>query len=79
MESSIKKLGKHEELLIELIHFLAYGTKTETGLTLKDTKNFLTKPIASKGDRNCLQCLREERREFLNELITFINEVDGKV
>lgn len=72
-----RKLTNREELLVELIWFISYGTETETGLNLKDTKSFLTKPISSKGGRNCLECLQDEGREFLNELIAFMNEIDG--
>lgn len=73
----IRQLTPKEELLVELVWFLAYGTEQEIGLGLKDTKNFLTKSISSKGGRNCLECLKDEGREFLNELITYINELDG--
>lgn len=72
-----KQLTPREELLVELVWFLAYGNKEEVGLDLKDTKNFLTKSISSKNGRNCLECIRDEGREFINEVIAFVNELDG--
>jgi len=72
-----KKLTNYEELLIELVHLITSSNKAEVGLSLKDTKAFLTKPIAAKGGRNCLQCLKEEGRLFVNEVIIFMNEIDS--
>jgi len=67
------KLTPNEELLVELVHYVAYGTEREMGLTLKETKLFLTRPIKAKSDYNALECLNSDGRAFINELKTFIN------
>jgi len=72
----MNKLTPKQKLLVELIHYLAYGTQSELGLTLKELEAFLQKPIAAKGGRNCLQCLNDEGLAFINELKTFMNELD---
>jgi Asp-tRNA(Asn)/Glu-tRNA(Gln) amidotransferase B subunit len=60
----------YSELLIELVHFVA-----QQGLSLKETKEFLTTKISSKGGKTPLQCLQKQGREFINELRTFVNEL----
>ena len=47
-----RELTNYEELLIELVHYLAYGDRKDMGLTLKEVKHYLTKPIKSKGGKN---------------------------
>jgi len=69
----MKKLTKNEELLVELVHFMSYGTDMD----LKTTKSLLQKPISNKNGRNCLECIHQEGRTFINEIITYINETEG--
>jgi hypothetical protein len=44
-------------------------------MSLKEVKTFLTTPIKAKDNLTALQCLRLEGRVFINELITFYNEL----
>jgi len=67
-----RKLNYHEELLVELVHFVSYGT----GLNLRATKQLLQKPISNRNGMSCLDCLDKEGRAFLNELITYINDAE---
>jgi len=73
-----RELTEFESLLIELVHFLAYGTDTEEGLTLKETKYFLTQPIASRGGKNAIECLEEDRRRLLKEIKQYLSNRTGK-
>jgi hypothetical protein len=69
----MRKLNDKEELLIELVHLLSYGSPKDLGLSLKELKYWLTKPIPTRENRNALECLETDGRAFLNELITFLN------
>lgn len=69
-------MDRRDKLLIELVHFLARGTKEEMGLTLRETVAFLTTPIKSKRNKTALECLEKEGRQFINEVIIFVNEIE---
>lgn len=69
----MRKLTEEEALLVELIHIMCY----QTGLSAKEVKLFLEKPITHKDDRNCLECINEEGQEFINELISFLNAYES--
>jgi len=71
-----KIMSDYEEKLVELVHFLSRGSKKHQGLSLKEVKELLYKPIISKRGMNSLQCLETEGRSFINELKTFINELE---
>ena len=66
-----KKLTSYEKNLVELVHFISY----KKGLNLKDTYNFLQHPIESKNGKSALDCIRENGRNFLNELRLYMNEM----
>lgn len=70
------KLSEHEEHLVELVHFLSHGSKKHAGLSLKEVRQFLYKPIASKRGRNSIECLKDEGRAFINEIKTFVNDLE---
>lgn len=72
-------MTKKEELLIELVHMLAYGSKHEMGLTLRETKQLLKKKMSSKGGRTPIECLETNGKSFINEIRTFLNEVDAEI
>lgn len=67
-----RSLTEQEKLLIELIYYMANGT----GIPVKDIKTMLEHPMPSKKGKNCLECLEAEGRAFLNEMITFMNELE---
>jgi len=67
-------MSEYEELLIELIFYLAHGTREEMGFDLKEIKHFLKSPI-KKYNETPLERLAKEGRSFINELKTFMNEV----
>lgn len=76
-------LTEEEELLIELIQLLAFGKVhiskkgtrwMEPGLSSKEIKHFLTKPLSHKQNQTALQCLRKEGRAFINEIISHLNK-----
>lgn len=71
--ASKAELTHREMLIVELVHFLAYGDEAHLGLNLKETFDFLTKKIRSKDGRNALECLDQEHRKFINELKTFVD------
>ena len=71
-----RKLSDFERLLVNLVHFLAYGTQREMGLTLRETTHYLQKPIPAKQGKNCLECLEKEGLAFINELKIYINELE---
>lgn len=73
-----RELTEFEHLLVELVHFLAYGSDRESGLTLRETKRFLTKPIESKDGRNALQVLESEKRRLIRELEAFLSNRSGR-
>lgn len=66
-----RKLTEQETLLIELVHYMAYGTD----LDLNTVKTLLVAPIPGKKGKNCLECLEAEGRAFMNELKTFVNDL----
>ena len=67
-----RKLTDEEELLVELIHFLV----NQTGLSAREVKILIEKPMSHRKNMNCLECLASEGRAFLNELKTYINEIE---
>lgn len=72
-----RKLTEQELLLVELVHFLAYGSPLETGLTLKETLRWLEQPISSKQGRNALECLEKEKRQLIREVKRFLSNRQG--
>lgn len=69
------KLTNYEELLIELIVLLTSSKNGEAGLSAKEVKSLLSSPLKSKGNLTALQCLKLEGRAFINELITYMNDL----
>jgi len=67
-------MNEKEKCLIELVHYLASGNKGELGLTLKETTEFLLKPIASRDNKTAIDCINQSGSIFLNELKTYMNE-----
>lgn len=68
----MRKLTDNEKLLVELVYMLS----NQTDLSLKEVKFLLEKPMPAKRGKNCLECLEKDKRAFLNELITYLNEMD---
>lgn len=73
----MKALTNQEELLVELVHYLTFGSDSEQGLPLKEVQKFLITPISSKDGKTPIECLRTEGRAFINELKIFMNETEG--
>lgn len=69
------ELTIREFLLVELVHFLAYGDEVETGLTLEETIRFLRTPIRSKDGLNSIECLEREGRRFIEELKIYLQDL----
>ena len=72
----MRELSEFEENLVELVHFLAYGSAKERGLTLREVKQFLATTLKDRKGRNVLESLAKDGRSFINELKTFMNEMD---
>jgi hypothetical protein len=70
----MKHLTEYEHLLVELVHYLAYGNDLEHGLTPHEIKEWLTKPLRRKEGKNALQCLKEEGNAFLEELREYMSK-----
>lgn len=71
-----RKLTPFERLLVEIVHYLAYGDRLEMGLNLRETIRYLENPINSKQNKNCLECLEDEGLGFINELKIYMNELE---
>lgn len=78
-------MNEQEELLTELVHLLAYG-KThvikgekwrEIGLSVKETKHFLTTPLPDHGGRTPLELLKSDGRLFINNLKSYLNKKES--
>lgn len=67
-------LTSKEELLVELVHFLAFGTELEHGMTHKEIRDFLVGPIKKKGNRNPLELIEAEGLSFLKEVRAALGE-----
>ena len=67
-------LTKEEELLVELVHFLSFGTELEHGFKHKEVRDFLITPIKKKGNKSPLELLELEGSAFLNELRVILGE-----
>ena len=67
-----KTLSPKEELLVELVHLLAFGDADEMGLNLEEVKRLLLRPINAKNGLNSLECLDQEGRDFLEELKSYL-------
>ena len=73
-----------EELLIELVHFLSSGYKIKdpkdghtyhvSGMSVKEIKNLINKPIPKRGGLTIIECLQKEGRGFFNELKAYLNK-----
>ena len=70
------KTTDFELLLAELVHYISYSVDGESGLNFKDVKKFLNAKLSHKNNKTVIQCLYEERQHFLNELRTYMNELD---
>lgn len=70
-------MTEYEKNLISLVHYLSYGSKGEMGLSLKEVLRYLQKPIPFKNNKTCLECLRSEGLAFLNELKTYMNDLES--
>jgi len=68
---------EYQNLVIELVHFVSQTNGDDKGLSLKEVKDFLNHTVEHKNGKTVLQCLKEEGRSFLNELIVFINELEN--
>ena len=73
----MRELTEYEHLLVELVHFLSHGTQEEMGLTLKEVKSWLARPIHSKGGINALEDLANNKHELLKELHAFMENKTG--
>jgi hypothetical protein len=73
-DSSKSDLTHREALLIELTYYLSKGDHSASGLDLKAVFDVLTLPIKSKDGNNAVHCLSTEGREFLNELLSYLDE-----
>ena len=71
------KLSDNVKILVELVHYLSYGNEKEMGFTLKEVLSFLETPIKHKNGKNTLDCIKAEGLAFLNELKTYMNEMEN--
>jgi hypothetical protein len=69
-EHLLGDVAKYAEMDIKRIKFKAKPTD-------KEVKDFLNHTVEHKNGKTVLQCLKEEGRSFLNELIVFINELEN--
>lgn len=72
----MRELTEYEENLIELVHFLSFGSKAQYGLALREVKKFLVTPVRDKRCQTPLDLIEQDGKAFLNELKTFINEIE---
>lgn len=66
----------YEKNIIILVHFLSFGSRSEMGLSIKEVLRYLEKPIPSKNGKTALECLRKDGLEFINELKTYMNDLE---
>jgi DNA-binding transcriptional MerR regulator len=72
----MRELSEFEEHLVELIHFLAFGSKKQKGLTIREVKQFLNTPIKDRQNMTPIELIAKDGREFINELKTYLNELE---
>ena len=63
------ELTHREALLVELVHELSKGTEEELGCSLEEIVTFLRTPIRAKDQKNALECLEDDGRDFLNQVL----------
>lgn len=67
----MKRLTADQELLIELVWLLSQNS----GIDLKTVRTMILKPMKDRKGKNCLECLEADGKAFINELITYLNEM----
>lgn len=72
----MRELTEYEEYLVELVHFLSFGSRSQYGIPLRDVKKFLVTPVRERQCMTPLDLIEKDGREFLNELKTYINEIE---
>lgn len=72
---SHRHLSSFEENLVELVHFISFGTELEHGLTHKEVRDFLVRPIKRKQGRNALECLADEGPAFIEEIRIHLGQI----
>lgn len=65
---------EREAHLIELIHFLAYGTESEQGMSLEEVMNFLESRVRSRENARIFDLLCEDGRALIDELKSHVEE-----
>ena len=72
----MRELSEFEENLVEIIHFLAAGSNKHLGLSTREIKRFLITPVKEKQNLTPIELLVKEGKVFINELKTYINEIE---
>lgn len=64
-----QELTEREALLIELVHYLTYGSEEELGLTLEEVMKFLTARVSQRENMTVLEILGIDGRKFVDEIL----------
>lgn len=75
----MRQLTEYEENLVDLVHFLAFGSKSQYGLPLREVKRMLMTPVKDRHGMTPLDLIEKDGSLFLNELKTFLNEMDDSI
>lgn len=71
----ILKYNGDIEHLVELVHFISYGT----GITYKDIYNWLNTPIEKENNRTAIECLEYDGRAFINRIKIHVNSLEDTI